>query len=59
MVEKKREQDLLAWSAQQLADQGWSCPAELSLQSLNGDAGFRRYFRLVPVTKRNTCSYYT
>jgi aminoglycoside/choline kinase family phosphotransferase len=46
MVEKKREQDLLAWSAQQLADQGWSCPAELSLQSLNGDAGFRRYFRL-------------
>lgn len=46
MVEKHREQDLLAWSAQQLVHKSWSCPARLSLQPLNGDAGFRRYFRL-------------
>lgn len=46
MVEKRRQQDLLAWSAQQLAQQSWSCPAALRLEPLNGDAGFRRYFRL-------------
>lgn len=46
MVEANREQDLLAWSAQQLAQKSWSCPTELRLEPLNGDAGFRRYFRL-------------
>lgn len=46
MADEKLEQGLLAWSVEQLAGKSWSLPATPNLQSLSGDAGFRRYYRL-------------
>ncbi len=37
---------LSQWVEQQLAERNWSRPTPLRLESLNGDAGFRRYCRV-------------
>ncbi len=43
---QESEAVLSQWVEQQLQARQWSVKAPLQLQSLNGDAGFRRYFRV-------------
>ncbi|GAB3109347.1 phosphotransferase [Pseudomaricurvus hydrocarbonicus] len=43
---EKHKQELLEWAGQQLAKVSSSVSLPLSMQALDGDAGFRHYFRL-------------